>query len=125
MLFRSPTSARHGGQKELIWPGMALFQSGLPSSADIPAFCFPNISFPVCPESRRNGLEGVRMTLTLQILSGGGCPWQARRNRLASAAGKQDDSGVHHATAANGKLDASAGPALRQGGKRREQQAAS
>ena len=90
----SSTSARHGGHKELIWPGMVLFQSGLPSSADIPAFCFPNISFPVCPESRRNGLEGVRMTLTLQILSGGGCPWRARDNRLASAAGKHHDSEV-------------------------------
>src|ERR1035438_151112 len=28
------------------------------------------------------------------------------KNRLASAAGKQDDSGVHHATAANGNQDA-------------------
>ena len=39
-------------------------------------------------------------------------PWQARKNRLASAAGKQDDSGVHHATAANGWQDVSVAPAL-------------
>jgi hypothetical protein len=58
------------------------------------------------------GLEGVRTTPAIQIPSGGGCPWQARKNRLASAAGKQDDSGMHHATAANGNQDLSAAPAL-------------
>ena len=44
-------------------------------------------------------------TPAIQMLSGGGCPWQARKNRLTSAAEKQDDSGVHHGTAANGKRD--------------------
>jgi hypothetical protein len=32
-------------------------------------------------------------------------PCQTRKNQLACAAGKQDDSGMHHATAANGKQD--------------------
>jgi hypothetical protein len=75
--------------------------------------------------SRRNGLAGGRNDAGNPRPLSRRLPLQARKNRLASAAGKQDDSGVHHATAANGKLDASAGPALRQGGKRREQQAAS
>jgi len=35
----------------------------------------------------------------------------ARKNRLASAAAKQDDSEVHHATAANGSQDVSIAPA--------------
>ena len=47
-----------------------------------------------------------------EILSGSGCPWQRRENRLASAAGEQDGSGVHHTTAANGSQDVSFGPAL-------------
>jgi hypothetical protein len=36
----------------------------------------------------------------------------ARKNRLASAAGKQDDSGVHNATAANANRDVSVAAAL-------------
>src|ERR1035441_10535265 len=39
-------------------------------------------------------------------------PGKARKNYLASAAGKQDDSGVHHAIAANGNQDVSVAPAL-------------
>jgi hypothetical protein len=39
-------------------------------------------------------------------------PWHVRKNRLASAVGKQDDSGVHYATAANGNQDAPVAPAL-------------
>jgi len=36
----------------------------------------------------------------------------AAKNRLASAVGKQDDSGVHHATAANGNQAVSVAAAL-------------
>ena len=53
------------------------------------------------PETARN-----------QMMSGADCSWQARKNRLASAAGKQDDSGVRDATAANGNQDVAAAPAL-------------
>jgi hypothetical protein len=53
------------------------------------------------PETARNEVPSV-----------GGCPWQARKNRLASAVGKQDDSGVNQATAANGNQGASVAPAL-------------
>src|ERR1035437_170802 len=38
--------------------------------------------------------------------------WKARKNRLGSAAEKQDNSGEHHARAANGNQDGSAAPAL-------------
>src|ERR1019366_60371 len=47
---------------------------------------------PVCPGSRRNGLQRVQTRAAIQIPSGGGCPWQARENRLASAAGNHHDS---------------------------------
>jgi hypothetical protein len=53
------------------------------------------------PEAARN-----------EIPSGSDCPWQACKNHLAYAAGKQDESGVHHATAASGNQDVSATPAL-------------
>jgi len=46
------------------------------------------------------------------MMSGADCSWQARKNRLASAAGKQDDSGVRDATAANGNQDVAVAPAL-------------
>ena len=42
-----------------------------------------------------------------KFCQGAAVPWHVRKNRLASAAGKQDDSGVHHVTAANGKQDPS------------------
>jgi hypothetical protein len=42
-------------------------------------------------------------------------PWQARKNRLASVAGKQDDFVVHHATAANGKPEVFVAQALQAG----------
>src|ERR1017187_3599776 len=72
-----------------------------------PAGCVCNLarSGPNPAGSRRNGLEGVRRTAAIQIAAGGGCSWQARKNRLASATEKQDDSGVHHAKIANGKQD--------------------
>src|ERR1017187_2128380 len=47
-----------------------------------------------------------------RVPPGGGCRLQARKNHLASAAGKQDDSGVHHATAANGNQNISVAAAL-------------
>jgi hypothetical protein len=53
-------------------------------------------------------------------MSGGGCPCQTGKNRLASPAGKQDDFGVHNATAANGNRDVAvvlallAGPGARE-----------
>lgn len=66
--------------------------------------------------SRRSWLEGVRTTPEIQILSGGrslGRPVVvACNNRLASAAGKHDDSAVHHATTANGNRDVPLAPAL-------------
>src|ERR1035441_1161978 len=50
-------------------------------------------------------------------------PLQTRKSRLASAAGKQDDSGAHRATAANGNQGVSVARLFcwqgREGGKKR------
>ena len=58
------------------------------------------------PRSYSTGNSGERNSVSRRL------PWQARKNRLASAAGKQDDSGVDRATAAHGNQDVSLAPAL-------------
>jgi hypothetical protein len=56
----------------------------------------------------RTGLSGFDRTQN----SGFECYTTYSKNRLASAAGKQDDSGVHYATAANGNQNISVAAAL-------------
>src|ERR1039458_3604410 len=66
--------------------------------------------------SRRNGLAGGRNDAGNPRPLSRRLPLQARKNRLASAAGKQDDSGGDQPKAAKGEIHASARTALPQRG---------
>src|ERR1035438_10136999 len=105
---RAVASCRRG-----ISPGIE-GQAALQGLTLLPAGCIRNPPGrgPKRSGSRRDGLGGLRTPPIIQIPPGGGCPWQARENRLASAAGKQDDSGVHHATVADGNQDVSVAAAV-------------